>query len=131
LQPVGRVPTCGWDADLSRASDHSDSGPHLRRDPRPSRSPSGAPSVPKLGRFENENPLAGQHLELANSNLAEVGTVRHNLIPTIISPRVETCAQEVDQCSISEFRLRGQKRGIAVALRKARAELGKLELRAA
>jgi hypothetical protein len=92
LQPVGRVPTCGWYAGLSRADDHPDSGPHLRRDPRSSRSPSGAPPVRKLGRSENENPLTGQHLDLANPNFAEVGSGPENLIPTTATPRVGTCA---------------------------------------
>src|SRR5215510_3730225 len=34
-----------------------------------------------LGRTEDENSLAGQHLELANPNFAEVGSGAHNLIP--------------------------------------------------
>jgi hypothetical protein len=58
-----------------------------------------------LGRSENENPFTGQHLDLANPNFAEVGSGPHNLIPTTITPRVGTHAQEVDQYSISEFRL--------------------------
>ena len=36
--------------------------------------------IAKLGRVENENSLAGQYLELANSNFAEVGTGTRNLI---------------------------------------------------
>jgi predicted nucleic acid-binding protein len=42
---------------------------------------------------------------LANPNFAEVGCGRENLIPTTATPRVGTCAQEVDRYSISEFRI--------------------------
>jgi transcriptional regulator with GAF, ATPase, and Fis domain len=42
---------------------------------------------------------------VANSNLSEVGSDRHHLIPTTAVPSAETRAKEVDQGSISEFRL--------------------------
>ena len=49
---------------LSRAGHDPHPSAHLRCDPRPRRPPRGRPPVPKLGRIENENPLAGQHLDL-------------------------------------------------------------------
>src|SRR6202521_4941058 len=81
VQPAGRVPTCGGPAGLSPAGYDPDSGPHLRRCSRSSWSPSGDPSVGKLGWTQDQNPAARQHLELANSNFAEVGAGARNLIP--------------------------------------------------
>ena len=81
VQLTGRVPARGWFADLSRARYHPDSGPHLRGNSWADRPPTGDSSVGKLGRTEDENSLAGQHLELANPNFAEVGSGAHNLIP--------------------------------------------------
>src|SRR5262249_44602697 len=60
---------------------HSDAGPHLRCGSRSSGPPFGAPPIRQLGRPENQNPLAGQYLELADSNFAEVGAGGYDLIP--------------------------------------------------
>src|SRR5260370_572820 len=76
----GPVPTCRWLARLSRAGYDPNPGPHLRRHSRPSWPAAGDSLVGKLGRAEDENPLAGQHLALANSNFAEVGDGPTNLI---------------------------------------------------
>src|SRR6266478_1913836 len=81
VQLAGRVPARGWFADLSPAGYPPDSGPHLRGNSWADRPPTGDSSVGKLGRTEDENSLARQHLELANPNFAEVGSVAHNLIP--------------------------------------------------
>ena len=61
--------------ELSRARHAPHPGAHLRRDPRPRRPTCGGTPVAKLGRSQNENPFDGQHLELANPNFAEVGSV--------------------------------------------------------
>jgi hypothetical protein len=61
-----------------------------------------------LGRTEDENPIARQHLDLANSNFAEVGRRAHNLIPASRSTSLENRIQEVNQSSISESRLSGR-----------------------
>ena len=66
-------------AELSRAGHDPHSGAHLRRDPRPRRPTRGRPPVRKLGRLENEDPFAGQHLGVGNSNFAEVGCCRCHL----------------------------------------------------
>ncbi|HSW49755.1 MAG TPA: transposase [Bryobacteraceae bacterium] len=47
---------------------------NLRRHSRPSWSSPGCPPVAELGRLKHKDPLAGEHLELANSNFAEVGS---------------------------------------------------------
>ena len=79
VQSVIRVPTSGWLAWLSGTSYHSNPSAHLWRDPRPCRAPPGCPPVGKLGWAENQNPLAGQSLGLANPNFAEVGFRSPNL----------------------------------------------------
>ena len=104
LQPAGRVPTRGWFAGLSRAGYHPDSGSHLRRDLRPSGPSFGHSPVGKLGGPEDKDPPAGQHLELENSNFAEVGNSRRNLIPTARHTTSQSL-QEVHHRSISEFRM--------------------------
>src|SRR5205814_1339715 len=76
-----RIQLHGWIADLSPAGYPPDSGPHLRGNSWADRPPTGDSSVGKLGRTEDENSLARQHLELANPNFAEVGSGAHNLIP--------------------------------------------------
>jgi hypothetical protein len=90
LQPAGRVPTCRWLAGLSRAGYHPHSGPHLRRHSRPSWPAAGDSLVGKLGRAEDENPLDGRHLALANSNFAEVGFRTPNLTLHPQSERLST-----------------------------------------
>jgi hypothetical protein len=63
-------------------------------------------AVGKLGRTQDENPIARQHLELANSNFAEVGAGPRNLIPNGAKPSFQNRDKEVDQRSTSVFRLR-------------------------
>ncbi|HXP84402.1 MAG TPA: hypothetical protein VN841_06760, partial [Bryobacteraceae bacterium] len=48
----------------------------------------------------------GQHLELANSNFAEVGNGTRNLISDGAKTTLQSPDQEVDQRSTSEFRLK-------------------------
>jgi hypothetical protein len=48
-------------------------GADLRRVPRPRRPPDCVSPFQKLGWSDTSYPLAGQHLELANPNFAEVG----------------------------------------------------------
>src|SRR5215471_16830088 len=57
-----------------------------------------------LGRAGDENPLAGQYLELADSNFAEVESGARNRSRTRALATFQIRGQEVDQCSTSEFR---------------------------
>src|SRR5205823_11936010 len=104
VQLTGRVPARGWFAHVSRAGYHPDSGTHLRGNSWADRPPTGDSSVGKLGRTEDENSLAGQHLELANPNFAEVGSVAHNLIPNRSPNHFPNRGQVVRSSSTSEFR---------------------------
>ena len=108
VQPAGRVPTRGWLAGLSRAGYYPHPSPHLRRDSRPSRPPPGDSSIGKLGWIENENPFAGQHLELANSNFAEVGIGASNLTRGVSQTRAKRASKTDDRAAISaQFRNSG------------------------
>jgi hypothetical protein len=49
--------------------------------------PLGSPSFSKLGWLENQEPFAGQHLQLANFNFDEVGFCHRHLIPIRNQPR--------------------------------------------
>ena len=55
--------------------------------------PFGAPPVGQLGRAENQNALAGQYLELADSNFAEVGAGGYDLIPGSRNATCQTLRQ--------------------------------------
>src|SRR6185312_743242 len=106
VQPAGRVPTGRRSAGLSRASHPPGPGPHLRSGPGPSRPSRADPSVAKLGRSEDEKSLVGQHITVANSNVAEVGTGAPNLTRVA----VQTAAHNPNGRSsvnplTSEFRL--------------------------
>ena len=59
---------------------------------RPSRSSFGDSPVGKLGGPQDKDPPAGQRLELANSNFAEVGNGRRNLIPKLSLRRLKKSA---------------------------------------
>src|SRR5205823_11425778 len=104
---TGRVPTRSWLAGLSRAGHHPHASPYLRRDSRPNRPSSGNSPIAKLGWIENENLLAGQYLELANSNFNEVGTHGRNLIPDGSQTSFLNLRLRRDQRSTSEFRIMG------------------------
>jgi hypothetical protein len=77
----------------------------LRSDPRPGGASCGASSVPKLGWIESQKPFAGQHLEWANSNFAEVGNGTRNLISDGTKTTLQSREEDVDQGVTSEFRI--------------------------
>src|SRR5205085_4522775 len=89
-----------------RAGHHPHAGPYLWRDPRPNRPSSGNSPIAKLGWIENENLLAGQYLQLANSNFNEVGTHGRNLIPDGSQTSFLNLRLRRDQRSTSEFRFK-------------------------
>ena len=93
-----------------------DSDPRLRRCSRSSWSPSGDSSVGKLGRTQDQNPIARQHLELANSNFAEVGAGLRNLIPNRAKPSFPSPDKEVNQRSTSEFRFTSEELAVERAV---------------
>lgn len=81
-------------------------------------------------------PLSHRASQLALAHAASRAAMKHlgGALGDVRAARIRTEVGDLDRTLVvveSEELLRGQKRGIAVALRKARAELGKLELRAA
>lgn len=81
-------------------------------------------------------PLSHRASQLALEHAARRGAMDRlgGVLGDVRAARLRTQVSDLDRTLVvveSEELLRGQKRGIAVALRKARAELSKLELRAA